>query len=67
MENQDLELKLLEVFGHTPDSLQCADAVTGLYEVYENDTHDNPIVLLEIFVSCLTVEKLVELKKLVTI
>lgn len=67
MEQEELELKLLEVFGYTPKDLKCANAFTALGEIFDKDAGENVVSFLELFVSSLEVEQLIELKKLVSV
>jgi len=67
MEQEELGLKLLEVFGYTPADLKCFNAYTALGEVFENDANENIVSFLELFVSSLDIEQLIALKKLVAV
>jgi hypothetical protein len=43
MTTEETKCKILQVFGYTPEDLNCADADTAMGEIFEQDSFTDPM------------------------
>lgn len=61
--DETTNLKLLKVFGYTPEDLNCADANTAFGEIFEVDLFIKPTEILKQFIFNCSIEDFANLKK----
>jgi len=59
---EQINEKILNVFGYTKEELNCSNATTGISEVFENDNRSNEVEVLHSFIRYCTIKEFEELK-----
>jgi len=59
---EEINEKILNVFGYTLDGLMVADGNTGISEIFENDCGSDPTEIIHSFIKCCSVKEFEELK-----
>lgn len=66
MNAEETKCKILQVFGYTPEDLNCANADTAMGEIFEKDSSTDPMSMLELFIVNCSKENFAELKGILT-
>jgi hypothetical protein len=62
---EQAKCKILEIFGYAPEDLNCANADTAMYELFEEDFYSDPMYIIELFISNCTEEDFAKLKSMI--
>jgi hypothetical protein len=66
MTTEETKCKILQVFGYTPEDLNCADADTAMGEIFEQDSFTDPMSMLELFIVNCSNENFAKFKEVLT-
>ena len=66
MVTEETKCKILQVFGYTPEDLNCANADTAMGEIFEQDSFTDLMSMLELFIVNCSKENFAELKDILT-
>ncbi len=66
MITEETKCKILQVFGYTPECLNCANADTAMGEIFEQEYFTDPMSMLELFIVNCSKENFAELKEILT-
>jgi hypothetical protein len=66
MTTEETKCKILQVFGYTPEDLNCANADTAMGEIFEQDSFTDPMSMFELFIVNCSNENFAELKEILT-
>jgi hypothetical protein len=64
MITEETKLKIVKVFGYTPEELNCANADTAMSEIYDNGCFDDAMSCIQLFITNCSVEEFKELKEI---